>query len=105
MYPTPGVITLIAVTIPEEINASAVALTGIVVPIATEFWMTTVGAVVYPTPPSEIWTEVIVPAIETIVVAEAPTLGSCGINVTLFWNAKEVVLSFVGLKKGLILST
>ena len=51
-------------------------------------------AVVYPTPPSVISIEEIVPAAETIAVAAAPVRVSCLINVTLFWKVSWVTSSF-----------
>ena len=44
-------------------------------------------AVVYPTPPSEIITEEIVPNPETTAVPAAPALFSCLINLILFWKS------------------
>ena len=62
-------------------------------------------AVVYPTPPSEIVTEEIVPNPETTAVPAAPVLVSCLINLIFFWKIRDVSFSFCELKIGLRLST
>ena len=44
-------------------------------------------AVLYPIPPVEIATELIVPKPETIAVPAAPAFTSCKINLTFFWKS------------------
>ena len=83
------------VTLP---NALDVVPTPIVEPKLTV-------AVVYPTPPSEIVTEEIVPNPETTAVPAAPVLVSCLINLIFFWKVRSVSFSFCELKIGLKLST
>ena len=80
------------VTLP---NALLVVPTPIVEPKLTV-------AVVYPTPPSDMTTEEIVPNPETTAVAAAPVLVSCAMNLTFFWKIKfESTCSLLGLKMGL----
>ena len=65
----------------------------------------TLGVAAYPTPPSDITNDDIVPAVETTAVAAAATLVPDGLtNLTLSWNVRIAVLSsFLGLKNGLTL--
>ena len=63
--------------------------------------MVTVGALVYPFPPSDITTLEIVPAAETTAVAAAATLSAL-LNITIsFWKSVATRFSFFGLKNGL----
>jgi len=56
---------------------------------------------VYPLPPSDITTDVIVPAADTTAVAAAATLSAL-LNITIsFWKSVETEFSFLGLKNGL----
>ena len=65
----------------------------------------TVGALVYPLPPSDITTLEIVPAAETTAVAAAATLSAL-LNITIsFWKSVLTKFSFLGLKNGLKLLT
>ena len=59
----------------------AVASARAVVPSPTGFWIVTVGALVYPLPPSDISILEIVPAAETTAVAAAAT-PSALLNIT-----------------------
>ena len=75
-----------------------------VVPTPTVDAILTV-AVEYPTPPSDMTIEEIVPNPETTAVAAADTLDSCLTNLIFFWNAKSVSLSFLESNNGLSEST
>ena len=79
VYPDPPLVIVIPVTTPPLIVAVAVA---VVVPTPT----LTSGIVEYPTPPVLREIEVIVPAVETIAVADAPTVSSGLTNVILLSN-------------------
>ena len=103
VYPVPGPVMEIEVTIPEVIDAVAVALW--VVPSPTGLSIVIDGAVVYPTPPSERITDEIVPAADTTAVPAAATLESWDINVISFWKDTEILFSLIALKKGLIFWT
>ena len=73
-YPEPPSVIVIESTTPEEIVAVALAL--VVVPSPTGDCITTRGAEVYPKPPSEMVIADIVPAEETVAVANAGTIES-----------------------------
>ena len=83
-----------------------VAVARAVDPIPIGFWIETVGAVVYPTPPSVTVIE-ITPSLETVAVALAPTWVSISTKVTFFWNSKygSTLFSFLPSNNGLKLST
>ena len=92
MYPTPGLVIATPVTVPPALivtlpNALVVVPTPTVEPKLTV-------AVVYPTPPSEITTEEIVPNPETTAVPAAPVLVSCVMNLIFFWKTRVVSFSF-----------
>ena len=80
VYPAPGFVRDKELTVPTpDKPATAVALVLTVIPIPAKIVpipavtpIETVGADVYPEPPSEITKLVIVPAAETIAVAAAP---------------------------------
>ena len=83
MYPTPPLVMVTDVTLPDEIEAVAVAIveTPSVDPIVT------VGDTVYPRPSLVIEILEIVPAIDTIAVPEAPTILSCDVFVIECWKS------------------
>ena len=71
VYPVPGAEIVTLVTTPAVIDATAVAHK--VLPNPTGFCIVTSGVVEYPTPPPDNTMDDIVPAIETLAVAAAPT--------------------------------
>ena len=82
----------------------AVAVAVDPIPIGLE--IETVGAVVYPTPPS-VTVISMTPLSEIVAVALAPTWVSISTKVTFFWNSKygSTLFSFLPSNNGLKLST
>ena len=104
LYPDPWLETAIPVTTPPLIVAVPIAVDVDPTPTAVLATLT-LGVAAYPTPPSDITNDDIVPAVETTAVAAAATLVPDGLtNLTLSWNVRIAVLSsFLGLKNGLTL--
>ena len=92
VYPAPTDVIAIPVIVPAAlITGVPYALVDVVTtptslpPREVEPKLTT--AVLYPIPPVEMATELIVPKPETIAVPAAPALTSCKINLTFFWKS------------------